>query len=97
MKAVDKKSTRRTRKNKKYVLGQKDVGQLSYIRAREPEAARREEEPRGWRGWEQARREEEARWQRGEAGRESGHFASDDDIAEQGRPHAFSDGELNWW
>ena len=29
-KAVDKKSTKRTRKNKKYVLGQKVVGQLSY-------------------------------------------------------------------
>ena len=28
-KAVDKKSTRRTRENKKYVLGQKAVGQLS--------------------------------------------------------------------
>ena len=34
MKAVDKKSTKRTRKNKKYVLGQKAVGQLSYTHCR---------------------------------------------------------------
>ena len=32
MKVVDKKSTKGTRKNKKYVLGQKAVGQLSYTR-----------------------------------------------------------------